>query len=173
MRSSDEDSEDILHINRMAFGQEDEAQLVWNLIVDPSAQPVLSLMAKYEEKTVGHILYTKVVISGHPGISAYLLAPMSVLPAFQGKGIGGLLIEVGDQMLREMGVQLVFVLGHPTYYPKHGFVSDAESHSFTAPYPILKKHANAWMYKSLVTVKDVSGKVSCCQALDKPEYWKA
>ena len=174
LRASNDDLEDILHINRTAFGQEDEAELVRNLVTDPSAQPVLSLLARYKERAVGHILYTKAILSAHPGISSYLLAPMSVLPEFQGKGIGGRLIQVGNQILERMGVQLVFVLGHPNYYPKHGFVNDAGKHGFVAPYPILKKNADAWMYQQISkdALNEIKGKVMCCQALNKPEYWR-
>ena len=173
VEATDDDLEDILQINRAAFGQDDEAVLVRNLVVDPSAKPLLSLIAKYERRTVGHILYTKVFVSGHPGISTYLLAPMSVLPEFQCIGIGGRLIQTGNKMLQEMGVQLVFVLGHPTYYPKYGFINDAAAHGFFAPYPIEDKNANAWMYQTLSPepIKNVGGKVLCCDALDKPEYW--
>jgi len=172
--ASMKDFDDIMHINRQAFGEEDEADLVAKLIEDPSAKPVGSMISIYEEKSIGHILFTKARIEGHKDILTYLLAPMSVLPEYQNKGVGRRLIGQGHEILVRMGVQVVFVLGHPTYYPKHGFIPDAESHGFPPPYPILPVNADAWMFKALFdgTPKNISGKILCCEGLNKPEYWK-
>ena len=41
----------------------------------------------------------------------------------------------GLKQLAESGVDLVFVLGHPGYYPKFGF-RPAGALGFEAPYPI-------------------------------------
>ena len=46
--------------------------------------------------------------------------------------------------MAESGVELVFVLGHPDYYPRHGF-KPAGALGFEAPYPIPDKNVNAWM----------------------------
>ena len=49
------------------------------------------------------------------------LGPMAVLPEYQRQGIGGKLIETGNQKLREAGCPFIVVVGHPEYYPRFGF----------------------------------------------------
>lgn len=49
------------------------------------------------------------------------LAPVAVLPAYQGNGIGGRLIRAAHEKAREMGFGSVILLGHPAYYPKFGY----------------------------------------------------
>lgn len=166
--------QEVLNVEHSAFGEEDEAILVDKLLKDPTAQPAISLLAFHNEKAIGHILYTRAILEGHEKIKVFILAPLAVIPEFQKMGIGQQLMEAGDKMLKELSADLVFVLGHPTYYPKNGFINDAESHGFPAPYPILPKNADAWMFKAFNgnNIKGVSGKVFCCNALDKQEYWE-
>jgi predicted N-acetyltransferase YhbS len=68
---------------------------------------------------------------------------------------------------------MVFVAGHPEYYPKFGF-SPAAKKGFDAPYTIPDKDAEAWMVIELKSglFGNISGKIICADALDKPEYWR-
>ncbi len=163
----------VMEVERLAFEEDDEAILVEKILKDTTAQPTISLLAYFQEQPVGHILYTKATIESHEDLSAYILAPLAVVPEFQQQGIGQKLMEAGDKVLLEMGTDLVFVLGHPSYYPKNGFINDAKSHGFPPPYLIPSENADAWMFK---TLKDVNrkyfGRVKCCEALAKPEYWR-
>ncbi len=149
-------------------------QLIADLLLDATAQPVLSLVASVDEGIVGHVLFSRVRLEP-PGrrVSAALLAPLAVHPDFQSRGIGGRLVAAGLQQLADAGVDLVFVLGHPGYYPRFGF-SPAEIKGFEAPYPIPPQNADAWMVLALHP--DVSGnacgRVICADALAKPEYWR-
>lgn len=36
-----------------------------------------------------------------------------------------MLIDEGSKKLKEIGVEIVFVLGHENYYPRYGFTPDA------------------------------------------------
>ena len=94
-------------------------------------------------------------------------------PDSPGQGVGGHLIEEGLRRLSASGVDLVFVLGHPDYYPRHGF-RPAGALGFKAPYPIPDKNADAWMVQELRPglIGTVRGTVVCADALDKPEYWR-
>ena len=162
----------MMSILRAAFGSEDEAKLVSDLLGDPSAQPYLSLLAFKKDRAVGYILFTKAHLNSFPSISVSILAPLGVIPSYQRQGIGGSLIQYGLQVLADSGVDLVFVLGHPEYYPRFGF-KPAGKHGFDAPYPIHEKNADAWMVRSLRPgiVDNYSGKVICAEKLKKPEYW--
>jgi putative acetyltransferase len=161
-----------MEVNKAAFNSDIELELVSDLIADPSAKPLLSLVAIKNAEIVGHILFTKCSLDPNADISIYILAPVSVLPSYQGTGIGGALIRRGLEILATRGVDLVFVLGHPSYYPRFGFKS-AISLGFYAPYPIAEEHLDAWMVHILnqQVVEDIKGKIICAKTLNKPEYW--
>ena len=162
----------VLSVHHEAFGSPEEASLVEALLGDPSAQPCLSLLASRQARTVGHILFSRATIGGAPELSASILAPLAVVPGAQKQGIGGELIRQGLQLQSKSGVDLVFVLGHPTYYPRHGF-RPAEVLGFKAPYPIAPKNSDAWMVQALRSgvIGAYSGVVVCADALDHPAYW--
>src|SRR5690606_23855866 len=50
------------------------------------------------------------------------LAPPTVLPEYQNRGIGGMLIEKAHQVARGLGYTSVILLGHENYYPRFGYV---------------------------------------------------
>ena len=150
------------------------AQLIADLLVDRSAQPVLSLVATVDKIIVGHILFSKVRIKQSvPNISAALLAPLAVHPDFQSQRIGSQLVTEGLRQLSESGVDIVFVLGHPSYYPRFGF-SEAGIKGFEAPYPIPQKNAGAWMVQELHpgVIGRSSECIVCAVALDDPKFWR-
>lgn len=154
-------------------GQEITA-LMADLMEDPSALPRLSLVATLNESIVGHILFTQARIEPARSIvSSAILAPLSVHPDYQNQGIGGKLIAGGLKHLQVAGVAMVFVLGHPGYYPKHGF-SAAGKLGFDAPYPIAPENSDAWMVRELQPgiIGHIRGKVVCAEALNKPKYWR-
>lgn len=174
VKTSDKDLKDIIEVEKQAFGQDEEADLVKLLLKDKTAQPVLSLLAIYNNKAIGHILFTKAgvkEINNSPLM--HILAPLAVIPDFQKQGIGGLLIKKGLEKLKEIGSTMVFVLGHMDYYPRHGFTPDAAKLGFTAPHPIEAKNANAWMVQGLTKngIGDIKGTIKCSDVLNKPEYW--
>jgi len=149
-------------------------QLIADLLVDVTAQPVLSLVATADGNVVGHVLFSKMRLKP-PGqdVSAALLAPLAVHPEFQAQGIGGRLITEGRRQLSESGVDLVFVLGHPGYYPRFGF-SAAGIRGFIAPYPIPQINAEAWMVQELHpgVIGNTSGQAICADSLADPKYWR-
>ena len=168
------DLETVFSVERAAFGSNEEANLVRDLLQDISAKPVFSLLAFQENQAVGHILFTSARLESiQNGTSISLLAPLAIIPGFQKQGVGGKLIKHGLQHLTNTGVDLVFVLGHPGYYPRYGFIP-AGVQGFDAPYPIPEKHANAWMVQELHpgVIDSVSGKVRCADMLNKPEHWR-
>jgi len=168
------DLNDVLLIERLAFGHDKEAELVRALLDDHSAKPVLSLLAFKKERAVGHILFTAARLSDTKEIAPIvILAPLAIVPDAQKQGIGGKLIEQGLGLLSESGVGLVFVLGHPEYYPRYGF-KPAGHLGFEAPYPIPDEHADAWMVQALRSgvIGTGRGRVICADALHQPEHWR-
>jgi putative acetyltransferase len=147
---------------------------VKDLLDDPSARPLYSLLAFSDDRPVGHILFTAARLVGPQNDAAIsILAPLAVIPEFQKQGVGGMLIKDGLGRLGDAGVDLVFVLGHPEYYPRYGFVPAGER-GFEATYPIPEKNAGAWMVQELRpgVIGTVSGRVRCADKLARPEYWR-
>ncbi len=84
----------------------------------------LSLVAEVEGEVVGHIAFSPVELSD--GSKHWFgLGPVSVLPSFQGQGIGGALIRRGLEMLKEQVAAGCVVVGNPELYRKYGFQNDA------------------------------------------------
>lgn len=170
--ANESDYEAVLSVERAAFGSDEEAGLVADLLVDPSAKSIVSLLAFDGDRAVGHILFTRAGLVPESHVTASLLAPLAVVPGEQKKGIGGALIEHGLKMLSESGVDLVFVLGHPGYYPRFGF-EPAGRLGLDRPYLLQEKTPEAWMVKALRQGINgsYSGTVTVADTLDKPEYW--
>lgn len=185
-QTTDSETPAICDLIKAAFGGEqgsEVAQLTLDLLADPSAQPLLSLVATAQRTEIGapplgHILFTHAMLhasgaSSAPIPSAAILAPLAVRPDTQSQGIGGRLIADGLARLTAAGVDLVFVLGHPDYYPRYGFVP-AGSLGFDAPYPIPPEHASAWMVQALRPglLGHVRGQIACAHALDELRHWR-
>ncbi len=84
----------------------------------------VSLVAELDGQVVGHIAFSPLSMSdGTP--RWYGLGPVSVLPQFQRKGIGGALIRHGLSRLQELGASGCCLVGHPHYYPRFGFTNSA------------------------------------------------
>lgn len=108
-------------LNERAFGGPAEARLV-DMLRAANKAPI-SLVALHENRIVGHILFSPVTVAEAPEhFRAAGLAPMSVLPEFQSRGIGSRLVREGLEACRRHGYQVVVVLGHTKYYPRFGFV---------------------------------------------------
>lgn len=121
------DHESIRHVNRLAFGQDDEARLV-DALRDGSFLRV-SLVAEQPGLVVGHILFSDLpIITGAGTVPALVLAPMAVLPELQNQGIGSVLVQRGLEACRQQGHRIVVVLGHPNFYPHFGFSPKLAGH---------------------------------------------
>jgi putative acetyltransferase len=111
----------IAAVNRAAFEGPAEAELVDALRA--AGALTLSLVATADGELVGHVAFSPVTITGAAAgtTSAIGLAPMAVLPSWQRRGVGTRLVAEGLERLRVAGHRAVVVLGHPAYYPRHGF----------------------------------------------------
>jgi putative acetyltransferase len=115
-----EDYEAIRNLNRLAFGGNEEAELVDRL--RSTGFVVVSLVVIEDGEIVGHILFSELPIETDRGIiDAVSLAPMAVHPKWQRQSVGSALVRQGLEICRELGKTIVVVLGHPRYYSRFGF----------------------------------------------------
>lgn len=115
-----QDLKTIREVNRRAFGQRQEADLVDKL--RQNYHDLLSLVAVIQNEVVGHILFTPVTIeSAARTVQGMGLAPMAVLPEYQRQGIGSKLVRSGIEQLKKRQCPFIIVLGHAEYYPRFDF----------------------------------------------------
>ena len=130
------DYDQISLVNDLAFSQKQEGELIVNLRKRTEFLSGLSLVAESDNKIIGHILFFPVYIkSENNRIQTLSLAPMSILPGYQNKGLGGSLVNSGLRIAIELGFTSVVVLGHPKYYPKFGF-KKASKWKIKAPFDV-------------------------------------
>ena len=80
-------------------------------------------MAEIDGEIAGHILFTEVTLDPPRAVrDTIALAPVAVRPDLQGRGIGSALIEEGLRRCAKLGYGAAVVLGHPSYYPRFGFL---------------------------------------------------
>jgi putative acetyltransferase len=115
-----EDRGEVRLINEAAFGRREEAQIVEEL--HDSCGNLLSLVATAGDRSVGHILFSPVALEGPKSLPDGMgLAPMAVLPEYQGQGIGSRLVREGLGRLQRASIPFVIVVGHPSFYSRFGF----------------------------------------------------
>jgi putative acetyltransferase len=134
-----------------AFGRRAEAELVDKLRDTEGFVPQLCLVADNSGVILGHVMFTRVTLESDPPVKVLALAPVSVYPAYQKRGIGSALIRRGLAIADERGEPLVVVLGHPEYYPRFGFVP-ASSLGIESPWPDIPD--DAFMVKPLSGYRD-------------------
>jgi putative acetyltransferase len=107
-------------IHLATFPNPDEAELVQRLKRDGDA--LVSLVADAAGSLVGHLMFSPVSLDPPaPELFGAALAPLAVLPAWQGRGIGSRLSLAGLEACREAGLDYVVVLGEPLFYRRFGF----------------------------------------------------
>ncbi|MCG8393914.1 MAG: N-acetyltransferase [Pseudomonadales bacterium] len=80
----------------------------------------LSKVAESDGEVIGHVAISPVSVSDG-SINWFGLGPISVLPEYQGKGVGAKLMENALADLRGKGAAGCVVLGDPGYYGRFGF----------------------------------------------------
>src|SRR5262245_50321538 len=97
----------IRRVNQLAFGQDQEANIVGALRVNGAV--ILSLVATRGDIVIGHILYSPIALGDVTGAA---LGPMAVLPGMQRQGVGSRLVEAGNRLIAERGYPCIILVGH-------------------------------------------------------------
>jgi putative acetyltransferase len=80
----------------------------------------LSLVYLIDSKIVGQITFSPATVAD-ASQPWFALGPVSVLPEFQGQGIGSILINLGLSRIVELGARGCILTGNPIYYQRFGF----------------------------------------------------
>jgi len=130
------DYEQITRVHTVAFNGDGEAKLVEKLRNTPKYIPELSLVAKYRNTIIGHVLFYPIEINAHrKKCTSLALAPISVIPSFQNRKVGSRLIKEGLVKAKKLGFKSVIVVGHSEYYPRFGF-KKASKYGISPPFDI-------------------------------------
>ena len=118
------DSETIYFVIKKAFESAEHADgnepdLVNELRKSEAYIPELSLVAEINGEVIGHIMFTRATVGGYAVLA---LAPLSVLPEYQRKGIGTALIKEEHRVSEKLGYGYSIVLGSELYYPQSGYL---------------------------------------------------
>ncbi len=137
------DYEKVYAVQQAAFDRPNEARLVEALRASVGMQ--LSLVAERAGQVVGHVFFSSVEIEPRqPSPPVGGLAPVGVLPEWQGRGIGSALIRGGLEGCAALGWRAVVLVGNPQYYARFGFVLAAprglryESEAFDSAFQLLE-----------------------------------
>ncbi|MEN4981824.1 N-acetyltransferase [Acinetobacter modestus] len=120
------DIQAIFDLTQKAFNDVEHSSHTEQFIVNAlreSKQLTVSLVAETQGKIIGHIAFSPVSISdGTTGW--YGLGPISILPEYQGKGVGSKLMKEGLNRIKALNAKGCVLLGDPNYYGKFGFKAD-------------------------------------------------
>lgn len=152
------DYEEVYNVIKTAFETAEhsdgtEQDLVVALRKSNSFIPELSLVAVQDNKIIGYILFTKIVIGKYEELA---LAPLGILPEYQKRGIGTKLIEEGHKIAKNLGYHYSIVLGSEKYYPKLGYIP-ASQYGIIAPFEV--PNENFMAIKLNNTNKEITGVV--------------
>lgn len=120
----DETPDDVAAVAAMieaAFERDDEVLLVEALRSEGSVLAAL-VACDSDGAVLGHVLFSPLAVDDGTQVAAgAALAPLSVRPGRQRRGVGSALTRTGLDSCRTLGIDVVVVLGHPAYYRRFGF----------------------------------------------------
>ena len=117
-----------------AFGDDPQISRLFDLLKASWAwDDDLSFVAEYAGEIAGQVLYTHAFLDADRSLVGVLvLGPLAVRPDLHRRGVGTQLVTETLTRLQERAEPLVFLEGHPGYYPRFGFERGRDL-GFTAP----------------------------------------
>lgn len=157
-RETKKDYDEIYNLIKEAFAQAErsdgtEQDLAAALRESAAFVPELALVAELDGKIAGHIMFSEANVGED---TVLVLAPLSVLPEFQKKGVGSALIKEAHRIARELGYQYCLVLGSEKYYPRFGYFPAKE---FGVEVPEGMPSENFMAVKLCDSAKEICGSV--------------
>ncbi len=83
----------------------------------------LDLVVCEQNRIIGNLIYSigRIINEKNDGFEVLCLGPVCVLPDYQNKGIGSLLINESIKMAQRLKYKGIILTGNPDYYGKFGF----------------------------------------------------
>lgn len=118
-----EEFEDMSAVSVAAFdGNEEIRRLLRELRTSWAWDEQLSFVAELDGSLVGQVLYTHALLDAPARlVDVLVLSPIGVRTDLQRRGVGAALITESLSILSQRTEPLVFLEGHPAYYPRFGF----------------------------------------------------
>ncbi|KAF1303788.1 GNAT family N-acetyltransferase [Candidatus Enterococcus willemsii] len=138
-------------------GYTGEAELVRKLREEANYSKELEYIAIQDNQIIGHGLLSEVTLySENTELIGLCLAPLCVLPDYQGNGVGKALLTALEKQASDY--PFISILGDPTYYTRFGYQIAAKFH-IEAPFPV---PTEAYLIKELhpASLANVSGTIS-------------
>jgi putative acetyltransferase len=150
----------------------DEGQVIGALASALAArtdnQDVICVGAYAAATLIGAIFFTR--LRFEEPVEAYLLSPVAVSTAHQGKGTGQALIRYGLDALKHRSVELVMTYGDPAFYSRTGFQVVPEA---VVQAPQTLEMPEGWLGQTLSgnVIPTLKSRPACVQEFDDPAYW--
>ena len=110
----------IADVVRAAFGHDDEAELVDHL--RNAGALTVSTVLVCDERLIAHASASPMTwVDGSTRFITWALAPVSVTPTEQRRGYGTKVVLATIERCRQLGADILTVLGNPAYYQRFGF----------------------------------------------------
>lgn len=92
--------------------------------------PELDFVLELNGDVIGNIMYTKAKLMDENGKQKNIVTfgPVSILPAYQRKGYGKMLMEYSFQEAMKLGYDVIVIFGSPCNYVSRGFKSCRKYH---------------------------------------------
>jgi putative acetyltransferase len=167
---------DITDLFRSTFTESEgpaEGELIGNLVermlTTVEATDIFVFCALDAERLAGAAIFTRMTYPEDER-TVFILSPMAVATAYQGKGIGQKLLTFALNALRQKGVEVALTYGDINFYSRVGFAQIPETLA-AAPLPLT--YPEGWLGQSLTSrpLDPLRGPSSCVAALDDPALW--
>lgn len=131
-------------------------------------QDIICLGTYEYESIIGSIFFTRLRFNGP--IQVFMLAPVAVSAAYQGKGLGQSLINYGLQELKNRSTSVAITYGDPSFYSKVGFSWLPED---VIQAPLKLSMPEGWLGQSLTgdPIPTINDLPACVKEFNDPAYW--
>ena len=150
----------------------EEGRLIGNLSGELAQaidnQDILGFSSLEQNEMTGAIIFSRLYFE--QDIDVFMLAPVAVSTAHQGKGVGQALIRYGLEQMRQRTVEVVITYGDPAFYSRVGFA--ALSQDKIKP-PLELSMPQGWLGLSLGKdpIPVIGERPRCVEAFNNPLYW--
>lgn len=151
---------------------EQEGRLIGSLASGLAAridnQEIICIGAYEDAAMIGTIFFTRLRFD--EPIEAYMLAPVAVSTAHQGRGVGQALISFGLHELKNRSATVVVTYGDPAFYSKVGFQALSED-VIQAPLPLSMPEGWLGQHLSGEAIPILKSRPACVQEFQNHDYW--